>query len=207
MKKVLRSISFVLIMSLLCSVMPYNVFATNTSTNSQKVQIEKSLKANKKKVQADIEYSKKLQQSDNQNGISKMPIAIVGVYAIPGVGQVAVAITGTIIIGGITIAVGSWLYSKIKAWFASSDTEVKDQAKDKDQLVGKPGETKVKGYRETKIGSNGKATRQRHNTVHTNPTEHTNPHDHTITWDKKGNPQFSKPINYPNGSVPPLNIF
>ena len=76
------------------------------------------------------------------------------------------------------------------------------------RFLGTPGEIKTtydkKGNRiDTKIGENGRATRERHYTDHNKPWAHTNPHDHNINWDspKPGMPNFEKPhINYPNGA-------
>lgn len=75
------------------------------------------------------------------------------------------------------------------------------------RLVGKPGSKNIyitpNGEKfETKIGSDGYATWERHHTTHNKEhTNHTNPHDHTINWDKNY-PDFSEPINYPDGNVP-----
>ncbi|MBE3551035.1 MAG: hypothetical protein IMX03_07420 [Brockia lithotrophica] len=38
---------------------------------------------------------------------------LVGVYAIPGIGQVAFLATGAVVVGGVTFYAGSWLYEKI----------------------------------------------------------------------------------------------
>ncbi len=71
---------------------------------------------------------------------------------------------------------------------------------DKDaRLKGNPGDVNEDGYKETKIGDDGRATLERHHTDHDNPKLHTNPHDHKITWEN-GHPNFSGPINYPNGA-------
>ncbi|MEY8371827.1 hypothetical protein AAK938_09795 [Aerococcaceae bacterium 50-4] len=45
----------------------------------------------------------------------RTPLAA-GVYFIPGVGQVVLAATGAIILGGVTIYSGHWAYKKIKSW-------------------------------------------------------------------------------------------
>jgi len=70
------------------------------------------------------------------------------------------------------------------------------------RFFGKPGEVIKNGSTETKIGSDSRAIKERHNTDHGNPKYHTNPYDHNITWDKNGNPHFGGSINYPNGNVP-----
>lgn len=74
------------------------------------------------------------------------------------------------------------------------------------RFLGKPGEIKTtittKGdtYR-TKIGSDGRAERERHETVHNRGDKHTNPHDHEINWDNLGgHPVLGPPINYPDGA-------
>ncbi|MEG1447806.1 MAG: DUF4417 domain-containing protein [Oscillospiraceae bacterium] len=73
------------------------------------------------------------------------------------------------------------------------------------RFLGKPGETKntimPNGEKyTTKIGNDGKATTERHNTDHNRShTGHTDPHDHDINWNN-GFPQLSPPINYPNGA-------
>ncbi len=74
------------------------------------------------------------------------------------------------------------------------------------RFLGKPGEIKETfkdGYRiETKIGSDGRAIKERHYTDHNRQhTGHTNPHDHEIRWDNpNGHPDPQGPINYPNGA-------
>jgi len=53
----------------------------------------------------------------------------------------------------------------------------------------------------TKIGDDGRAEMERHNTDHGKPWAHTNPHDHQINWvDPPGYPDPQPPINYPNGA-------
>ncbi|MBU8772007.1 hypothetical protein [Cytobacillus oceanisediminis] len=57
--------------------------------------------------------------------------AAAGVYFIPGIGQVAITVTGALVIGGATIAAGSWLYNKVAGYFAEKAYEKakKDGAK------------------------------------------------------------------------------
>ena len=75
-----------------------------------------------------------------------------------------------------------------------------------DRFLGKPGEIKVTYdkhgmKRWTKIGSDGRATMERHFGDHNRDWCHTNPHDHVILWDpNRGNPLPQGPINYPNGA-------
>jgi len=76
-----------------------------------------------------------------------------------------------------------------------------------ERLVGEPGEIKTSflgGYsRETLIGDNGYAIKERHYTTAPNPKYHTNPHDHTITWENNY-PCFGEAENYWSGDVPAL---
>ena len=69
-----------------------------------------------------------------------------------------------------------------------------------ERFLGKPGEIKHEGEKETHIGDDGKADRERHNTDHNRPDKHSNPHDHKIEWDERG-PHPGPPINYA-GSIP-----
>ncbi len=77
------------------------------------------------------------------------------------------------------------------------------------RYIGQPGEIKrtVMGdgfIYETKIGEDGRAIEERHNTDHNRShTGHTNPHDHKIEWSSlDGHPIPGAPINYPDGNVP-----
>jgi RHS repeat-associated protein len=72
------------------------------------------------------------------------------------------------------------------------------------RLTGDPGSVNVDGTTETRIGPDGRADKERHNTDHGTPNLHTNPHEHDITWTPEGNPNFGKPQNYPDGA-PPFN--
>lgn len=45
--------------------------------------------------------------------------AIAATYFVPGVGEVALTVTGGIIIAGVSIAAGSWLYNKCIEFFRS----------------------------------------------------------------------------------------
>jgi uncharacterized protein YcsI (UPF0317 family) len=74
-----------------------------------------------------------------------------------------------------------------------------------ERFTGEPGLVIKHGNVETRIGSDGRADKERHHTDHGNPRHHTNPHDHTIQWDASGNPQFGRQINYPDGNIPNFN--
>ncbi|MDR6939461.1 hypothetical protein [Arcanobacterium hippocoleae] len=49
--------------------------------------------------------------------------ALPGLYFIPGIGQVAIAATGAIVVAGVTISVGSWLWNTITSWLADSHSQ------------------------------------------------------------------------------------
>lgn len=81
-----------------------------------------------------------------------------------------------------------------------------------ERFLGEPGEIKEtfdkNGERRlTKIGYDGRATKERHFSFHNRPDKHTNPHDHMINWDpNRGNPLPQGPINYPDG-VPEFKYY
>lgn len=49
--------------------------------------------------------------------------ASAGLYFIPGIGQVAITITGVVVIGGVVIVGGSWLYNQVSAYFSKKTAE------------------------------------------------------------------------------------
>ncbi|WP_332692980.1 hypothetical protein [Halalkalibacter lacteus] len=56
--------------------------------------------------------------NDYNGGFQTFAIgAAAGVYFIPGIGQIAITVTGALVIGGATIAAGSWLYNQVSAYF------------------------------------------------------------------------------------------
>lgn len=75
------------------------------------------------------------------------------------------------------------------------------------RFLGQPGEIKKtqiatqKGNYviKTKIGEDGKAVMERHETDHNRVQTHSNPHDHKIDW-TNGFPHQGEPINYPSGA-------
>jgi len=72
--------------------------------------------------------------------------------------------------------------------------------------LGNPGEIKTTimpngEIYKTKIGNDGHAEMERHETDHGRGDKHTDPHDHQIDWDPTdGHPLPGPPINYPNGA-------
>ena len=121
-----------------------------------------------------------------------------GKYAFDGAREAVDGLTDlTAGVVGTAKTLGTWIDSTAKsAW------DNIFQSNNNDKLKGKPGEIKRNGKQETKIGHDGRAIKERHNTDHGNPKVHTNPHDHDITWDEEGNPVYSDPINYPDDAPP-----
>lgn len=82
----------------------------------------------------------------------------------------------------------------------------KPKKPDDERYLGKPGEIKEtfdkNGERRlTKIGDDGRAEMERHESFHNRSDKHTNPHDHKISWDNPmEHPDPQPPINYPNGA-------
>ncbi|MBP3313276.1 MAG: DUF4417 domain-containing protein [Oscillospiraceae bacterium] len=74
------------------------------------------------------------------------------------------------------------------------------------RYLGNPGEIKTTIMKngdvfKTKIGDDGRAEKERHETNHNRGDKHTNPHDHIINWNNPDkHPELSPPINYPSGA-------
>ena len=82
-------------------------------------------------------------------------------------------------------------------------TSGKSKKSNKDKrLKGKPGSINREGYKETKIGKDGRANVERHHTDHGSPKHHSNPHDHDVSWTSDGKPVFGAPRNYWDESIP-----
>jgi len=105
-----------------------------------------------------------------------------GLWYYGDIAGAAIGIIGTIVAGGIAI-------------YKAATNNDKDS-----RLTGKPGDVNESTNTKTKIGSDGRASKERHYSDHGNPSKHTNPHDHDINWGPDGNPQFGPPINYPDGA-------
>ncbi|MGG0822006.1 hypothetical protein ABE099_03940 [Paenibacillus turicensis] len=70
-----------------------------------------------------IEFNQLLNKAvkvSTSNKIQPTAAAAAAVYFIPGIGQIAIAATGAIIIGGVAIAAGTWLYDTITSWLGDS---------------------------------------------------------------------------------------
>ncbi|MFL2106573.1 hypothetical protein [Mycobacteroides abscessus] len=77
---------------------------------------------------SETEYQ--LNQTAPSNGISPMaanPADLAGLLAgtwwIPGIGKVVVTVAGVVVVAGVTIKGGTWVYNKVKAYFAEKKYE------------------------------------------------------------------------------------
>ena len=91
---------------------------------------------------------------------------------------------------------------KLNGGFEGTKGGKQNIPKNRENLYGEPGEIKRAKGKMTKIGADGRATKERHFQDSGNPKAHSNPHDHIITWGEKGNPKFSEQINYKPGKAP-----
>ena len=89
--------------------------------------------------------------------------------------------------------------------------EWKPSKPDDERLVGEPGDinrtTDRNGnLRETKIGADRKAVKERHYSDHGNSSKHSIPHDHDITWEGK-HPNWGDAQNYWDGNIPDFKSY
>lgn len=57
---------------------------------------------------------------DNVPQSRMLPLAAAGVYFIPGIGEIAITATGAVIVAGVAVVAGTWLYSTITHWLSTS---------------------------------------------------------------------------------------
>lgn len=107
------------------------------------------------------EFEKLLNQavevSGSNNGIVQPQMAMAaGAYFIPGVGEVLIAATGVIVVAGVTIAAGSWLYNTITDWLSNSDarTIAKIRAKIPSRLRDNNGDVDLGKFNQRVNGNN-----------------------------------------------------
>lgn len=63
------------------------------------------------------ETSTDLQYQTENPEIMPATVLVAGVYLIPGIGKVVVTAAGVVIVAGAVIAVGSWTYNAVVAYF------------------------------------------------------------------------------------------
>jgi len=97
------------------------VKSNETHTTSQKVFTKEEIE----KMQSEIQAAKKTQgilfQNKSMAFADGYEYALLGIYEIPGIGEVALATTGVIIVGGSVLYIGSYVYTKVMEWIASSN--------------------------------------------------------------------------------------
>ena len=131
--------------------------------------------------------------------------AIIAVYAVPGIGEVALTATGAIIVAGVLYKTGSWMYNKVQDFFASLNEQKKyEKAKEAGEetdnhAVTDGSKLPSKGApnsSQDKIDNNGKVLERRyydknvnadldiHNHDNGNPKQHPKvPHRHN--WENR----------------------
>lgn len=62
--------------------------------------------------------------SQQDGKIRKMAIPVAaGIYLIPGIGEIAITVTGGLVIAGVAVSAGSWIYNKVSAYFSKKAAE------------------------------------------------------------------------------------
>ena len=122
-----------------------------------------------------------------------------------------------VVVLGAAVIAGIWLGETIADGFLTISNALENvddtaksvegtgntPSKDKDdRLKGEPGEVKKEGNKETHIGPDGRADKERHWTNHGHGKYHSIPHDHNVSWNDNGKPNFGPPQNYWDGSIP-----
>lgn len=85
---------------------------TNTSNNTKGAEILNVSEKDKLEIQQFLVNEKKSIRFIGHKQVAATP-AVVAVYFIPGIGEVALLATGALLIGGIIYYAGSWLYDKV----------------------------------------------------------------------------------------------
>lgn len=128
--------------------------------------------------------------------------AAAGIYLIPGIGEVALTVTGAVVIGGVTIKAGSWLYNKVAAYFTAraygkakkNGTKTKDHSttssglsRHGDSYSSKDRVKNGKVIQRRYYDKNGNADMDIDYTNHGNPKKHPKvPHRHDWKKGKRG---------------------
>lgn len=129
-----RVLSFILILSMTLT-SGVSAFASEVSTANQKVSQNASTGSvfvtedgvtingvyyTKTEFTNLLNHAVEVNGSGNKNMQPRMAIAA-GIYFIPGIGQVAIAATGAIVLLGVTVEVGTWLFDTITDWLSNSE--------------------------------------------------------------------------------------
>ena len=91
-----------------------------------------------------------IDKSNSQTGEeNQAQAAVVAVYFIPGIGEVAILATGAVVVGTAVYKAGSWVYNTVKNYLAKAEKEKVD-------VSGRSGWTKTKGESDVLNKVNGK---------------------------------------------------
>lgn len=148
MKKAKKLLSYILIFTILFST-NITVFANDTSTIDNKtiMSTDNCIYIDGKSF-TEEEFSAILNATTPEECLVSQNnqhsrTAVVAVYFVPGLGEVALLATGAIVIGATVYSVGTWAYKKFKKWLkTSAKKEAQDAAKDVSNKV------KVKGSKD-----------------------------------------------------------
>lgn len=93
--------------------------------------------------------------SENNRQQTRVTIGA-GIYFIPGIGEIAIVATGVIVVAGVTIAAGTWLYKTITDWLDdSSRREIAEiRAKIPSRLRDEDGNVDLGNFKEKVKGKN-----------------------------------------------------
>ncbi|TDM15155.1 hypothetical protein [Macrococcoides canis] len=101
------------------------------------------------------------------------------VYVVPGIGQVALLTTGAIVVGGVTIASGTWLYNKISSHFSDPRTVISNTYGISSGILDSNGKVKLGEFKDkngntpkTKSSGSFKHTKKKEYTVDKDTANH-----------------------------------
>lgn len=89
--------------------------------------------------------------------------AVVAIYFIPGIGQVALLATGAFILGGLTYKAGSWLGNKVRAYLAKKDLP---KQKKGNQIKGTPRNNQAQNKQTNDAAKKYKLNKQQERELH-----------------------------------------
>ncbi|MCM1158386.1 MAG: hypothetical protein NC300_06315 [Bacteroidales bacterium] len=133
MRNIYKILSIILILSI--------VITNAGSTVYAKENVDKSAFAKKNSITVNgksfnqVEFDRALNKASiiyiNKTSVRNRGGMAAGLYFIPGVGQVLITVAGVVIVSGIVICVGSWLYNKITIYFAEHTKNKRPSTHDK----------------------------------------------------------------------------
>lgn len=109
------------------------------------------------KLLEEAQEKPKASGNNGGNGPRRSAAALVaGTWFIPGVGEVVITAAGVVIVAGVTIAAGTWVYNTVQDWFAQQ-AEIKEaKANIPSRLKDDKGNVKVGDFNQKVPGKNAK---------------------------------------------------